>query len=91
MLLWPPDPGTLAGLVYEGHPLAEARRAGDTKVEGDEEAVERFFGLFPLAEPAAPDAGPYHRSDGRQGSKEVRNCSMDLPTGPSRVFLKFVA
>jgi hypothetical protein len=47
------DSATLAELVYEGRPLAEALRSGDVKVEGDEAAVERFFMLFPLPEPAA--------------------------------------
>jgi DNA-binding HxlR family transcriptional regulator len=47
------DSATLATLVYEGRPLAEALRSGDVKVEGDESAVERFLTLFPLPEPAA--------------------------------------
>ena len=47
------DPATLAALVYEGHPLAEALRSGEMKVEGDKSAVERFLTLFPLPEPAA--------------------------------------
>ena len=47
------DPATLAALVYEGRPLAEALRCGEVKVEGDESAVERFLTLFPLPEPAA--------------------------------------
>jgi DNA-binding HxlR family transcriptional regulator len=51
------DPGTLATLVYEGRPLAEALRRGEVKIEGDEEAVERFLTLFPLPEPAAPAVG----------------------------------
>jgi DNA-binding HxlR family transcriptional regulator len=51
------DAGTLAALVYEGRGLERALRSGDVKVEGDESAVERFLGLFPLPEPAAP-AGP---------------------------------
>jgi DNA-binding HxlR family transcriptional regulator len=46
------DSDTLAGLVYNGCPLAEALRSGDVKVEGDEVAVERFLTLFPLPEPA---------------------------------------
>jgi DNA-binding HxlR family transcriptional regulator len=49
----PRDPATLAALVYNGRPLAEARRSGDVEIEGDESAVERFLGLFPLPEPAA--------------------------------------
>jgi DNA-binding HxlR family transcriptional regulator len=51
------DAGTLTSLVYEGRPLAEALQAGDVKIEGDGEAVERFLGLFPLPEPAPPAAG----------------------------------
>jgi DNA-binding HxlR family transcriptional regulator len=51
------DPGTLAALVYEGRPLDEALRSGDIKIEGEESAVERFLGLFPLPEPAAPAVG----------------------------------
>jgi len=47
------DAATLAALVYEGLPLAEALRSGEVKVEGDESAVERFLSLFPLPEPAA--------------------------------------
>ena len=47
------DPATLATLVYDGRPLAEALRCGDVKVEGDETAVERFLTLFPLHKPAA--------------------------------------
>jgi DNA-binding HxlR family transcriptional regulator len=46
------DPNTLAALVYDDRSLDEALRSGDVKVEGDERAVERFLGLFPLPEPA---------------------------------------
>jgi DNA-binding HxlR family transcriptional regulator len=46
------DPVTLAGLLYNGRPLAEALRSGDMEIEGDEEAVERFLTLFPLPEAA---------------------------------------
>ena len=48
------DAATLAALVYEGRDLAEALRAGEVKIEGDEAAVKRFVRLFPLPEPAAP-------------------------------------
>jgi alkyl sulfatase BDS1-like metallo-beta-lactamase superfamily hydrolase len=51
------EPATLAALVYEGRPLAEALRSGEVKVEGDESAVERFLTLFPLPEPAATAGG----------------------------------
>src|SRR5829696_7874918 len=47
------DPATLAGLVFQDRPLAEALRSGDVKIEGDEVAVERFLTLFTLPEPAA--------------------------------------
>ena len=51
------DAATLAALVYEGRELAEALRAGEVKIGGDEAAVERFVRLFPLPEPAAPVLG----------------------------------
>ncbi len=51
------DSNTLAALVYDDRELAEALRSGDLKIEGDESAVERFLGLFPLPEPAASAAG----------------------------------
>jgi DNA-binding HxlR family transcriptional regulator len=51
------DPATLAALVYEGRGLDEALRSGEIKIEGEREAVERFLGLFPLPEPAAPAVG----------------------------------
>lgn len=51
------DSATLAALVYDGRQLAEAVRSGDVKIQGDESAVERFLGLFPLPKPAAPAAG----------------------------------
>jgi DNA-binding HxlR family transcriptional regulator/putative sterol carrier protein len=50
-------PATLAALVYEGRPLAEALRSGDLEIEGDEPAVARFLDLFPLPQQAAPAAG----------------------------------
>jgi DNA-binding HxlR family transcriptional regulator len=51
------DAATLAALVYGGRQLEEALRAGDIEIEGDESAVERFIGLFPLPEPAASTVG----------------------------------
>ena len=51
------DAAALAALVYDGRHLAEAVRSGDLKIEGDESAVERFLGLFPLPEPALQPAG----------------------------------
>lgn len=46
------DPGTLIALVHGRRELAEALSAGDIEIEGDERAVARFLGLFPLPEPA---------------------------------------
>ena len=51
------DAATLAAVVYGGRQLEEALRAGDIEIEGDESAVERFVGLFPLPEPAASTVG----------------------------------
>jgi DNA-binding HxlR family transcriptional regulator len=51
------DPATLAALVYEGRELTKALRSEDIKIEGDEEAVERFLKLFPLPEPTSPAVG----------------------------------
>ena len=51
------DSRTLAALVYDGRQLAEALRSGDIKIDGDEEAVERFLTLFPLPELAPPAVG----------------------------------
>lgn len=45
------DVGTMDALLWAGGQFAEARRAGSLKIEGDESAVERFLGLFPLPEP----------------------------------------
>jgi DNA-binding HxlR family transcriptional regulator len=42
------DPATLAGVLWHGRKAAEARRAGDMVVEGDQRAVTRLLGLFPL-------------------------------------------
>jgi hypothetical protein len=51
------DAGTLAALVYDSRPLAEALRSGDLKIEGDESAVARFLTLFPLPEPVPLGGG----------------------------------
>jgi DNA-binding HxlR family transcriptional regulator/putative sterol carrier protein len=51
------DAATLAAVVYGGRQLEEALRAGDIEIEGEESAVERFVGLFPLPEPAASTVG----------------------------------
>ena len=45
------DPGTLAGVLWHGRRLDEARRAGDLAIGGDRAAVTRLLALFPL--PAA--------------------------------------
>lgn len=45
------DPGTLVALTHGRRELAEAREAGELRIEGDEQAAARFLGLFPLPEP----------------------------------------
>ena len=45
-------PVTMTALVYGDRRLDEALRSGDLKIEGDESAVQRFLGLFPLPQPA---------------------------------------
>jgi DNA-binding HxlR family transcriptional regulator len=52
------DPGTLAGLIFEGHSLPEALRAGQIAIDGDRTAVARFLRLFSLPELAAVAAAP---------------------------------
>ena len=42
------DPSTLANVLWHGRKAAEARRAGDMAVEGDQRAVTRMLSLFPL-------------------------------------------
>jgi DNA-binding HxlR family transcriptional regulator len=42
------DPGTLAAVLWNGRALADAQRAGQLRVEGDQTAVERLVGLFPI-------------------------------------------
>jgi len=46
------DSGTLLALIHGRRELADAVRAGDIEIAGDERAVERFLGLFPLPAPA---------------------------------------
>lgn len=46
------DPMTLAAVLWQGRPLADAERAGDLALEGDRRAAARFLELFPL--PDAP-------------------------------------
>jgi DNA-binding HxlR family transcriptional regulator len=42
------DPGTFAGLLWQGLDLAEAERGGAVTLEGDRRAAKRFLTLFPL-------------------------------------------
>ena len=51
------DPATMTALIYGDRQLAEALCSGHLRIEGDESAVKRFLGLFPLPEPAMPAAG----------------------------------
>jgi DNA-binding HxlR family transcriptional regulator len=48
------DPGTLTALLWSGRELPEALRVEDIKIDGSTPAVERFLGLFPAPQPAAP-------------------------------------
>ncbi len=50
------DAPTLLALLHGRRTLADAKRAGDVSIEGDEAQVKRFLTLFPLPEPAAPAA-----------------------------------
>jgi DNA-binding HxlR family transcriptional regulator len=47
------DPDTLSAVLWGGRSLADAQRSGTMTIDGDEAAVERFLGLFPMPEPAA--------------------------------------
>jgi DNA-binding HxlR family transcriptional regulator len=47
------DPATLAALLWEGRELRDAVRAGEITISGDEHAVARYLGLFPLPDQAA--------------------------------------
>jgi DNA-binding HxlR family transcriptional regulator/putative sterol carrier protein len=46
------DPDTLNAVLWNGRPLADAQRAGEMRVEGDEAAVKRLLRLFPMPEPS---------------------------------------
>lgn len=46
------DPNILAAVFYDSLDLAEAVKAGDVSIEGDDQAVARFLTLFHLPEPA---------------------------------------
>src|SRR3954471_23968222 len=49
------DAATLSALIWERRELAEALRAGEVRIEGDQRSVTRFLKLFPrpAAAPAA--------------------------------------
>lgn len=49
------DPVTLASVVYDARPLAEAETAGALAVSGDRALVERFAGWFTLPAKVEPD------------------------------------
>ena len=46
------DPDTLLALAHRRRALTDALAAGEITIEGDARAVERFFGLFTMPEPA---------------------------------------
>jgi len=47
------DAATLSAVIWGRRELADALRAGDLTVEGDERALTRFLELFPRPQPAA--------------------------------------
>lgn len=47
------DPATLLALLHGRRELAEVLGAGDAEIDGDQAAVARFLGLFPLPAAAA--------------------------------------
>jgi DNA-binding HxlR family transcriptional regulator/putative sterol carrier protein len=51
------DTPTFAQLISGERTPAEALRAGDVKIDGGRQALERFLGYFPMPEPAATTAG----------------------------------
>ena len=50
------DLGALSAVIWGGRSLADAQRAGEMRIEGDEAAVQRLVGLFPMPEPAVAAA-----------------------------------
>ena len=48
------DHATLLALSHRRRELGEALRSGDVEIDGNQETVERFLGLFTLPEPAPP-------------------------------------
>jgi len=62
------DPDTFSAVVWKGRPLADAVRAGDLAIEGDERAVQLLLTLFPRPAPAsAPSPGSPARARARAG------------------------
>ncbi len=52
------DPGTLAAVLWHGHPLESAIDSGAVRIGGSRRAARRFLKLFPAAPPApAPALG----------------------------------
>jgi DNA-binding HxlR family transcriptional regulator len=47
------DVEALRGVLWHGHELADAVRAGDVRIEGDRRLVARFVRLFPHPEPVS--------------------------------------
>ena len=45
------DPDTLAAVLWEGEPLADAQSSGRMTIQGDKAAIKRFLRLFPMPEP----------------------------------------
>jgi alkyl sulfatase BDS1-like metallo-beta-lactamase superfamily hydrolase len=45
------DAGTFRALVFGGHPVSEAQRAGRLTIEGNHRAATRLLGLFPRPSP----------------------------------------
>lgn len=50
------DEGTLLALSHRRLELTDALAAGEVRLEGDRDVVERFLGLFTMPEPYAPAA-----------------------------------
>jgi DNA-binding HxlR family transcriptional regulator/putative sterol carrier protein len=51
------DRTTWSDLLWHGRRLADALRAGDIAIDGDQQAVARLLQLFPAPAPAAPPPG----------------------------------
>ena len=49
-------PDALVAVAYAGRKFNEALKAGELKVEGDKTVAKRFFGLYPLPQPASDNA-----------------------------------